>query len=84
VVPDQALTAHEALAGYTLAPAIVAGEQGVSGRIHPGMRADLTGLEVDPVDCPAAELPDVPVWLTVVGGRVAHITQAPRAASGRG
>jgi hypothetical protein len=36
------------------------------------MRADLTGLAVDPVDAPAAELPDVPVWLTVVGGRVVH------------
>ena len=70
VVPDQALTAHEALAGYTLAPAVVAGEQGVAGRIHAGMRADLTGLAVDPVDAPAEDLPDIPVWLTVVGGRV--------------
>ena len=53
VLPDQALTAHEALAGYTLAPAYAAGEEGVAGRIHVGMRADLTGLAVDPVDAPA-------------------------------
>ena len=72
VIPDQALTAHEALAGYTLAPAHTAGEEGVAGRIHPGMRADLTGLAVDPVDAPAEELPENPVWLTVVGGRVVH------------
>jgi hypothetical protein len=72
VLPDQALTAHEALAGYTLAPAYAAGEEGVAGRIHEGMRADLTGLAFDPVDAPAAELPDNPVWLTVVGGRVVH------------
>jgi len=81
VVPAQALTAHEALAGYTLAPAIVAGEQGVAGRIHPGMRADLTGLAADPVDCPAEALPDLPVWLTVVGGK---IVQAPEAATALG
>jgi predicted amidohydrolase YtcJ len=72
VLPEQALTAHEALAGYTFAPAHAAGEEGVAGRIHVGMRADLTGLAVDPVDAPAAELPDNPVWLTVVGGRVVH------------
>ena len=72
VVPAQALTAHEALAGYTLAPAHAAGEEGVAGRIRVGMRADLTGLAVDPVDAPAAELPENPVWLTVVGGRVVH------------
>jgi predicted amidohydrolase YtcJ len=72
VLPDQALTAHEALAGYTLAPAYAAGEEGVAGRIHVGMRADLTGLALDPVDAPAEDLPDIPVWLTVVGGRVVH------------
>jgi predicted amidohydrolase YtcJ len=72
VLPGQALTAHEALAGYTLAPAHAAGEEGVAGRIHVGMRADLTGLAVDPVDAPAAELPENPVWLTVVDGRVVH------------
>ena len=68
VVPDQAITAHEALAGYTLAPALVAGEDAVAGRIRVGMRADLTGLAVDPVDAPAEDLPDIPVWLTVVAG----------------
>ena len=70
VLPAQALTAHEALAGYTLAPAYAVGDEGVAGRIRPGMRADLTGLVADPVDAPAEELPDNPVWLTVVGGRV--------------
>ena len=44
----------------------------MAGRIRVGMRADLTGLAVDPVDAPAEDLPDIPVWLTVVGGRVVH------------
>jgi predicted amidohydrolase YtcJ len=72
LLPDQALTAEEALAGYTLAPAYAAGEEDVAGRIAVGMRADLTGLAVDPVAAAAEELPDVPVWLTVVKGTVVH------------
>ena len=80
MLPDQALTAHEALAGYTIAPALVAGEAGVAGRIRVGMRADLTGLLEDPIDLPAEELPDNPVWLTVVGGRVMHHAALPAVA----
>jgi predicted amidohydrolase YtcJ len=82
VLPDQALTAHEALAGYTLAPALVAGEDGVAGRIRAGLRADLTGLVEDPIELPAQELPDNPVWLTVVGGRVTHAALPAAAALG--
>jgi hypothetical protein len=68
--PDQVLSAGEALEGYTSEPARVLGEQQVSGRIAPGMRADFTGLGADPLTCPADELPDVPVRLTVVDGEV--------------
>lgn len=71
VVPSQRITAEEALAGYTSVPALVAGDEW-TGCIREGMRADLTGMELDPIDTPAAELPDNPVWLTVVAGRVVH------------
>jgi predicted amidohydrolase YtcJ len=57
------LTADEALAGYTANAAYAVGEEAVAGRIREGMRADLTGLPVDPAG---------PVWLTVVDGRVVH------------
>ena len=70
--PDQALTAIEALEGYTTEAARVIGEEHLSGRIAPGLRADLTGLGADPVDCPPDELPDVPVALTIVDGEVVH------------
>ena len=69
-LPDQALTAHEALAGYTSAPAFAAGEEGVSGRIRVGMRADLTGLVADPVDAPAAD--SAGHWSLAHGGRRAR------------
>ena len=66
------LSGVEALSGYTIEAARVAGEATVAGRIAPGCRADLTGFAADPVETPAAELPDLPVRLTVVGGRVVH------------
>jgi predicted amidohydrolase YtcJ len=70
--PEQALSAAEALAGYTVEAARVTGEAAVAGRIAPGCRADLTGFAADVVDTPADELPELPVRLTVVGGRVVH------------
>ena len=42
----------------------------MSGRIAPDLRADFTGLGADPLACPADELPDAPVRLTVVDGEV--------------
>ena len=69
-LPGQALSALEALEGYTREAARVAGEEHIAGRIAPGARADFTGLAADPVACPADELPDVPVLLTVVDGQV--------------
>jgi predicted amidohydrolase YtcJ len=74
--PDHALSGFEALTGYTAAGARVAGETSVSGRIAPGYRADLSGFAADVVDTPADELPDLPVRLTVVGGRVEHEAEA--------
>jgi hypothetical protein len=70
--PDQCLTAEQALEGYTTGAAAVVGESDLSGRIAPGMRADLTAFAADPVDTPADELPSLPVAMTVVGGRVVH------------
>jgi predicted amidohydrolase YtcJ len=70
--PEQALDAQDALAGYTTAAARVVGDEDHGGRIAPGLRADLTGFAADPVQTPADELVDLPVRLTVVGGRVVH------------
>jgi predicted amidohydrolase YtcJ len=70
--PEQALSGVEGVAGYTLEAARVVGEAAVAGRIAPGYRADFTGFAADAVDTPADELPELPVRLTVVGGRVVH------------
>ncbi|NLU66187.1 amidohydrolase [Streptomyces sp. HNM0574] len=72
VRPRQALTAHEALAAMTVAPALAAGEQHHAGRVREGYRADLTAFAADPLTTAPQDLPDVPVHLTVVDGRVVH------------
>ena len=56
-LPGQRLSALEALEGYTSEAARIVGEAHLNGRIAPGLRADLTGLGADPVDCPADDLP---------------------------
>ena len=70
--PEQALSGLEALEGYTTHAAYAVGEEARSGRIKVGMRADLTAFAEDPVACDADMLPDLPVTLTVVDGRVVH------------
>ena len=72
VQPQQGLTPLMALQGYTTHAAWAAGEAGRSGRITPGMRADLTAFAVDPLRAPADELADAPVVLTTVDGEVVH------------
>ncbi|MFB7516720.1 amidohydrolase [Streptomyces sp. NPDC056144] len=68
--PEQALTALESLRGMTTGAAYAAGEEREAGRIALGYRADLTALGADPLTTAPTELPDVPVRLTTVDGRV--------------
>ena len=72
VQPGQALTARQALEGYTTHAAAAAGESQVAGRIAVGMRADLTALALDPLTTPPDEAAESPVLLTVVGGAPVH------------
>jgi len=72
VLTGQALSAMQALAGYTVAPAYAAREEHLAGRIAPGFRADLTVFGADPRAVPANELPEVDIALTVVDGLVRH------------
>ncbi|WP_093801151.1 amidohydrolase [Streptomyces sp. Wb2n-11] len=68
----RALTGLMALEGCTTHAAVAAGEQTVSGRIAPGLRADLAAFGLDPVEAPADEVAQAPVRLTVTGGRITH------------
>jgi predicted amidohydrolase YtcJ len=69
---SQKLTRPEALALFTSGAAYAAFEEQRRGRIAPGMDADLTVLERDPIAVPEREIPNIPVVLTVVGGRISY------------
>ena len=71
-MPDQRLTGLETLQGYTTQAALAVGEERVGGRIKSGFRADLTVFAQDPVEYDADDLPELPVVLTMVDGRVVH------------
>ena len=72
VVPAEAMTAEQALAGYTEGPARVAGAEHEAGRIAVGYRADLSAWGLDPVTAPADEFAQSTVPLTVTDGVVRH------------
>lgn len=69
--PAERLTRAEALALFTSDAAWAAFEEDTRGKIAPGYAADLTVFAKDPMTAPEAEIPNIPVILTVVDGRVA-------------
>ncbi|MEV7834205.1 amidohydrolase family protein [Streptomyces subrutilus] len=76
VQPGQRISAREAYAGMTRAPAVAAGAADRLGRIAPGYLADLTVFAHDPLDLTPEQQAANPVLATVVGGSVLH--HAPR------
>jgi predicted amidohydrolase YtcJ len=74
VVPGQALTALQALEGYTSHAARAAGEWAVSGSVTVGKRADFTVFDADPLSVAPDELAAAQVLATFVDGRVQHLT----------
>lgn len=70
VGPDQALTAREALEGYTIHAHRAIGSGG--GALTIGAPADLVVVDRDPLAVPAEELLDTRVLLTMVDGVATH------------
>ncbi len=68
---DQAITAEEALYGYTMGGAIASGDADNRGSLTAGKWADLAILSADPLTTPAADLLNVRVQQTYVGGKLA-------------
>ena len=72
VGPDQRLSRADALRAATYAGAYCCFAEAERGSLEPGKLADLIVLGGDPLTVPDNALADLPVELTVVGGRVAH------------
>lgn len=70
--PEQALTREEAIRSLTEWPAYAAFQESWRGTIAPGMAADLTVLDRDPLRVPLDDLPRLSVVMTIVGGDVVY------------
>jgi predicted amidohydrolase YtcJ len=66
--PQQRLTLHEALAGFTTGPAYAAGAENKLGRLAPGCLADLIVMEQDPFSIDAHELQHLLPSAVMLGG----------------
>jgi predicted amidohydrolase YtcJ len=71
-LPDQKLTAAEALAGFTSGAAYAAHEAERRGRLLPGHAADLTLLSIDPLVCDPLQLLNARVLGTVIDGELVY------------
>ena len=67
--PQEALTAGEAIAAYTMGSAFASFDEHRKGSITPGKLADLVVLDQDPTAVDPAGIASTRVLATMVGGR---------------
>ncbi len=70
--PAQAITLRAALEMHTSASAFQLHQEALTGRIAPGLAADLIVLDRDLLAIPVGEIAQTGVELTMIGGRVVH------------
>ncbi|MEN8584682.1 amidohydrolase [Burkholderia sp. RS01] len=75
--PDERLSPHQALAAYTTGAAAATGAGAVKGSLAPGKLADFTVLSGSPLT--AANITDLNVLATAVGGSFTYQADAPAA-----
>ncbi len=68
--PEEAISAKQALAMYTINAAYASFEEDIKGSITPGKLADMVVLSADPLKSPPEQLKDIRVEMTIIGGRV--------------
>ncbi|QEH35486.1 N-substituted formamide deformylase precursor [Aquisphaera giovannonii] len=85
--PEHRVTLDQALKAVTLDAAYSVRMEGRVGSITVGKDANLTVLEQDPYEVHPAKIKDIPVWGTMLEGRLQPVAAATRAAAaprGRG
>ncbi|MDI2126020.1 amidohydrolase [Yinghuangia seranimata] len=70
--PEQAVSAGQALAGYTTEAAYAAGESTYAGQVKAGYHADLTVFADDPTRVTPDDVAQLPVAATLVAGRFTY------------
>lgn len=71
-LPEQKLTVHEALYGFTMGGAYATFEENSKGSIEEGKLADMVVLERDIFEIPGEEIKDTEIKMTVFGGKVVY------------
>lgn len=82
--PDQRLSVMEAIRLFTTNAAAIAFQEASTGQLVPGRVADLVVLADDPTAAPPEYIKDIPVIMTVVGGKIrfANSARFPSASCG--
>lgn len=70
--PDEVLSRAEAIRLYTINNAYLHHEEKTKGSLEPGKLGDLIMIDRDLLSCPAGEIRETKVLLTVVGGKVVY------------
>jgi predicted amidohydrolase YtcJ len=78
--PDQALTLEEAIRAHTLDAAHSIHMEDRIGSLEPGKLADITIVDGDLASTPPEQLAELPIWMTVIDGRVAWAADGASAA----
>ena len=76
---DQELTIEEAIAAHTIDAARAIHMDDRIGSIEPGKLADLAVIDGDLLRSSPEAVRDLPIWMTVLGGKIAHGPSAPPA-----
>jgi hypothetical protein len=71
-MPEQAIPIDTAIAAFTSGVAYVNHEEDVTGRLLPGLRADVAVLDQDLFAIPASDIGGTSVALTIANGQVVH------------
>jgi len=70
LLPEESISASQALAMYTMNGAYASFEEDIKGSITQGKLADMVILSDDPAKSPPEEIKDIRVWMTILGGNV--------------
>jgi len=70
LLPEECISASQALAMYTINAAYASFEEDIKGSITPGKLADLVLLSDDPTRVHPEQIKDIKVEMTVLGGQV--------------
>ena len=68
--PEQRVSLEEAITAYTVGSAYAEGMEGLKGKLREGYLADVAVFQRNLFDLEPREWLDIPVVLTVVGGRI--------------